>query len=287
MSGGDDLESDDEYLNQSWGEKESVTVALDESVQTEETSKKRGLSETVDDGDEETDLIASKKKKISGKNLILEAGRGISGESKEVQAEFLWACLTNTLKMKGEDIPERKIMASDFAKSKNNAVEKNGDKSSKYDLSMATFLKSGILSSNKKLKKWKHSQSPMVLIICVSARRAVSILKEISSLNVRAAKLFAKHMSIADQTAMLENNKYSIAVGTPNRLLKLCEEDEESNDTPLNLDQTELIIIDSHEDKKRYTVCTMNDTAPDLMMLFKETIIPQIKRRKTLKLAFF
>ncbi len=284
MSGGDDLESEDEYLDQSWGKSETVKVAVDDSFQAEERRKKRSLPETEENGDEIILAISSnKKKKISGKNLILEAGRGIAGEDENVQAEFLWACLTNTLKMRGEEIPERQIIDSDFAKGTINSH----DNATNRDPSLAKFLKSGVLSSNKKLKKWKHSQSPMVIIICVSARRAVSVLKEISSLNVRAAKLFAKHMSIEDQIAMLENNNYSIAVGTPNRLLKLCEEDEETHESPLNFDQTELIVIDSHEDKKKYTVCTMNDTAPDLMMLFKKSIIPQLERRKSLKLAFF
>ena len=114
-------------------------------------------------------------------------------------------------------------------------------------------------------------------------------------MNVRAAKLFAKHMSVADQTAMLENNKYSIAVGTPNRLLKLTEEKRESDDAdeelgaPLSLDQTELIIIlDCHEDNKRFTVCALNDIAPDLTVFLNEAVVlPQLERRKALNLALF
>ncbi len=292
---GDDLESDDEYLDQSWADKnEVISVALDESIQQNHdggvtsslgSTKKRSSSEVQsEDGD---GLSKKKKRSTSSKHLLLEAGRGIAEETAEVQAQFLWTCFTNILNLRGEEIPDQKFSPSIFKKSTKKEDRKDG-KPSKYDPSMSKFLKSGILSSAKRLKKWKHNKSPMVIIVCASARRAVSILKEISSLNVRAAKLFAKHMSIADQTAMLENNKYSIAVGTPNRLLKLTEENKlDVDDTPLSLDQTELIILDCHEDKKRFTVCTLNDTAPDLMMFIKEAVLPQLERRKTLKLALF
>jgi hypothetical protein len=322
MSGGDDLESDDEYLDQNWGKDVAVSVALDESVRNDERreqgpsmSKKRGISEVNshgDDGDASnngealttTTTSSSKKiKPISSRKLLLEAGRGISEETTDVQAQFLWACFTNALKLKGEEIPQNSINATHFKKMSKEKEREMKANAKNYDPSMAKFLKSGVLSSAKKLKKWKHSKSPMVLIICASAKRAVMVLKEISSLNVRAAKLFSKHMTIAEQTAMLENNKYSIGVGTPNRLLKLIgesdngdndnngngddDDDKSKDEAPLNLDQTELVILDCHEDQKRFTVCTMNDTVPDLMMFLKEGVMPQLEKRKTLKLAFF
>jgi protein CMS1 len=287
-TGGDDLESDDEYLDQNWGKSEPVSVSLDVSSGVEDNNK-RGLAEIYDDSiGPDDDDVAKKQKQINPRSVMLEAGRGIASESLDVQAQFLWACITNSLKLRGEEIPEKKLDASCFIKKDANK-QSNKNELSKYDPSLAKFLKGGVISSAKRLKKWRHNKCPMVLVICASAKRAVSLLKEISTLNVRAAKLFAKHMTIADQTAMLENNKYSIAVGTPNRLLKLIEEndDTDTDEAPLNLDQTELIIIDCHEDKKRYTVCTMNDTAPDLMMFMKEAVIPQIGTRKSLKIAFF
>ena len=288
QTGGDDLESDDEYLDQNWGRDETVTAAVDESISQDRGDKqtlsnKRGITEITGDDDEDQAVGISKKKKSNPKNLLLEAGRGIAKETPDVQAQFLWACYTNALKLRGEEVPEYKFGASHIKTSK---IQEEREEPSKYDPSMSKFLKSGVLSSSKRLKKWKHNKCPMVLIICASAKRAVSILKEISSLNVRAAKLFARHMSISDQTAMLENNKYSIAVGTPNRLLKLTEEND-SDEVPLSLDQTELIVIDCHEDAKRYTVCTMNDTAPDLMMFMKEAVVPQFKKRSNLKISFF
>mmetsp|Transcript_24123 Transcript_24123/g.27938 ORF Transcript_24123/g.27938 Transcript_24123/m.27938 type:complete len:327 (+) Transcript_24123:151-1131(+) len=293
MTGGDDLESDDEYLDQNWGKTETVSVAADETVKEQKTpdgiiglSKKRSLSEAHDDHDGEEIMTLSKKKKpTSSKKLLREACRGIAEETPEIQAAFLWTCFTNALKLQGTEIPEEKFNGSNFALS----VKDNKQNKAKYDQSMAKFLKSGVLSSGKKLKKWRHNKSPMVIIICVSARRAVSILKDISSLNVRAAKLFAKHMNVEEQNAMLRENKYSIAVGTPNRLLKLLENkgDDCDDEGELCLDQTELIIIDCYEDKKRFTVCTLNDTAPDLMRFIHQGAFPQLTKRKSLKFALF
>ena len=55
----------------------------------------------------------------------------------------------------------------------------------------------------------------------------------------------------------------------------------------LVLDRTELVLVDCSEDGKGFTVCTMNDTAPDLMKLIDVEALPQIRRRKTLKFAMF
>lgn len=153
---------------------------------------------------------------------------------------------------------------------------------------MASFLKGGALSSMKRLKKWKYTGSPMVVIVCLSARRAVQILKQLSPLNVRAAKLFAKHMDVDEQIAMLRNSSFGIAVGTPNRLLKLFEiGGSEEGKGALTLDGTELVVIDNQEDSKAFTVCTLNDTAPDLMQFLNRAVVPQMRKRQTLKLAMF
>jgi len=88
-------------------------------------------------------------------------------------------------------------------------------------------------------------------------------------------------MDMADQVAMLRQNKYGIGVGTPNRLLKLVEEGA------LMMERTERVLVDCHEDGKRFTVCTMNDTAPDLMEFINRAVLPQIRTRKTIKFAMF
>lgn len=143
------------------------------------------------------------------------------------------------------------------------------------------------MQSFKRLKRWgrdgqdQQTRSPCVLIVSISALRCVAILKQLSILNLRAAKLFAKHMQVPDQIAMLEKTIYPIAVGTPNRLLKLAEAGA------LDLGTTELVVIDCYEDQKKFTVCTMNDTAPDLMQFLHDFVLPEIQKRKNIKFGMF
>lgn len=281
MAGGDDLESDDEYLNQDWHLNEDVDVVLDDAQLTkeEEESKKRSSSDIQDE-----DIVTSKKKKkkLTPRNMLLDAGRRIADDSLDVQATFLWTAFTHALKMKGVEIETEKFTSENFVEPKQKVD------TTKYEKSIAQFLKSGILSSNKKLKKWKMEKSPMVIIISASALRAVAILKDMSSLNLRAAKLFAKHMNLSDQVNMLQENSYPIAVGTPNRLLKLFETNRnDEGEGALSLEHTELIIIDCFEDKKKFTVCTMNDTAPDMMQFINDAVVPQMNKRKDIKFAMF
>jgi protein CMS1 len=293
MSGGDDLEFDDEYLNQNWHDNEDVKVEFDDSTreQTNEAQahahageKKRPVSE-IEEPDEEVVTSKKKKKDQSPRNLLLEVGRGIAESEPDEQAFFLWTAFAHALKLKGEDIDADKFTSENFVH-----PNKDANKSSKYEKSMAKYLKSGVLTSMKRLKKWKVEKSPMVIIVCVSALRAVEVLKEISSLNIRVAKLFAKHMHVEDQVNMLKNNSYGIAVGTPNRLLKLLQipsDDKDDDEGALSLDFTELILIDCHEDKKKFTVCTMNDTAPDMMNFIQQGVVTQMKKRKTIKFGMF
>lgn len=284
MSGGDDLESDDEYLNQSWHKNEPVEVAVDDSLERDEkNSKRRSGADSNELNDEDVTSSRTKKRKKNPRGLLLEAGRDVADSGPEVQSTFLWTAFVHALKLKGEEIESPQFRPNNFAQ----PVKCN--EGYKIDNSMAKYLKSGVVSSFKRLKKWKTEKSPMVIIMCISALRAVEILKDISSLNIRAAKLFAKHMNLSDQVSMLKSNSYPIAVGTPNRLLKLFDTTEEggSDGGALSLDHTELIIIDCFEDKKKFTVCTMNDTAPDLMKFILDAVVPQMKKRDNIKFGMF
>jgi protein CMS1 len=287
--GGEDLESDDEYLDTNWLSKgEDVDVVIDETLKD---NKKRGILalEQEEREKQREEESKSKKSKANPRKLILETGRQVAEESREVQAQFLWTCYSHAMKMKGEAIDDESKFSPDlFAESK-------GMKESKYEKSMSAYLKSGVLQSFKRLKRWgrdgpvtDQSRSPCVLIVCVSALRSVAILKQLSSLNLRVAKLFAKHMQVSDQVDMLEKTVYPIAVGTPNRLLKLTQINSNvDNKGALNFENTELIIFDSYEDQKKFTVCTLNDTAPDLMQLLHESVLPEVRKRKNIKLGMF
>jgi hypothetical protein len=271
MGGGDDLGSDEEFIDQRWmaEEKEEDASSTSSNHEPKQTGKRK-KSAVAAQVHQDTILPTKKMKTKSTVQMILETGRQISNDTTDIQAAFINTCFTHFLHDASGQ--RRKFIASDMVQSR--------------EKSLADKIKSRI--STKRMKKWKVLHCPLVLIVCSSARRAVALLKEIDSLHVRIAKLFAKHLDMEDQRKDLDGQAYAIAVGTPNRLLKLCETvQQDSNTCALHFRQTELVVIDSWEDSKRFTVCTLNDTAPDLMRLLDTAIIPQIQERPNLKLAFF
>jgi len=292
--GGDDLGSDDEYLNVKLTDfSASIVESDDESGNNtgEETNiniSKR--SNTTSDSDRKSkkrktatqlDLVNQEKPVNKGK-LLLETGRDIVDKGTDVQAAFLWSCYVHFLRDKNDEnlVSKKSIFDSaSFILS-----QKTSTPIPPQISPLGIFLKNSI-SSFKQLKKWKTTKSPMVLIVCLSARRATVILKSLSSMNIRTAKLFSKHFDLNQQITMLRENKYGIGVGTPNRLLKLASS---NNGKPaLSLKHTELLILDSHEDNKRFTLCTLNDTAPDLMEFIRSAVEPEFHRKKNpIKLAF-
>ena len=121
-------------------------------------------------------------------------------------------------------------------------------------------------------------------------------MKELASLKVRAAKLFPKNGSVTEQQSQLAQQGIGLAVGTPHRLLQLASgEKNDVNDSNkkggqncLSLfDRTQLVVLDCELSHKQFTVCTLPDTAPHCMGLLRESILPQLKKRKDCKIAFF
>ena len=291
--GGDDLGSDDEYLNPSISNADVIDVIDDDDDDDDddndddealrESSNKRKRSD-----EKRAEISTSKKKnkdmieKIdpinpSGrKKLLLHTARGIGQESPDVQAAFLWTCYTHALGASDTAIIGDKFQPSSFISwgdriKLSQGILTNEERDAKYPFIIKEAVST--TSSMKRLKAWNVKKSPMILIACVSARRCVAVLKAISSLKVRCAKLFAKHMDLQQQISQLSSTPFPIAVGTPNRILKLCE------DEALNLDSTEFVFIDGHEDAKAFTVCTLNDTAPELARLIQKQVQLQLKER--------
>lgn len=261
MMGGDDLGSDDEFLSPSVSD--TAETSLAEKLAAEQRSNKRKRGNDIDD-----DSVDETPTKKSSARVLIEAGRNLENESAEIQRAFLSTAFAHETQLRGISVDELpKLTAADFVTSPESTLEAR--------------LKSAI--SLKRMRKWKVMKSPMVLIVCVSARRAVAVLKDLASLNTRAAKLFAKHMNVTQQRELLEQHTYGLAVGTPHRLLELCN----GNNAALNLKQTKLFVLDTETNPKGFTVCTLPDTAGDCIELLRRYVIPELKRRKDLKIAMF
>ena len=322
--GGDDLASDDEFLfdsgliDSSTGRGTAVPSSDEDSSSVSDddvpipSKKRKGVVAvgTEDTAATDSDVILPSESKKSrnkeekvpknSKKILIHAGRGIAMDTQEHQATFLETIYSHSLKLSdGADGGE----TFSFQPHLYSTPATTDDKTRQFQHSnLAAFLRSGPLPSMKRLKNWKHPQSPMVLVITLSARRSVELMKQLSSLKLPIAKLFAKHMSVEDQLELLRGvggkagnagrkRCYSLAVGTPGRLLKLLRhgrDDGPESGGALRLKHTEVVIIDNHEDSKGWTVCTLNDTSKELMEFMKEGVVPQLEQRKSkIKVAMF
>lgn len=262
--GGDDLGSDDEFLTapirdlddaSATSEKEKEPVEIIVKPKVEKRNAPR------DESSEVAQVSASKKRKKGGGNSLRDLGTGVRAAPSETQAKLL------------SEFSGVRILPHQVARSKD-----DDDDSSESELGIAKRVQ-GIVSK-KKLKKWKIKESPCVLIICLSARRAVHVLKELAPLNVRAAKLFAKHITIEDQVKQLQESPFGIAVGTPHRILTLAQQGA------LSLEQTQCVVLDTFLNDKKYSVYTLPDTVPHTQDFLKEYAHPELLKRRDLSIAF-
>ena len=322
--GGDDLSSDDEYLFDSRTNPRGTAISPsdDESGGKEDTTT--AIKRKPKQENDATVAPSSKKRKraknnvapTTKANLIIHAGRGIAFDGADAQATFFGTCYSHAVKMNvtagdGSTDHETETGITEFAflphhfhaNNKSEDIDTIAIKKQHSDLSI--YLKqSNVIPSMKRLKNWKHNHSPMILIISLSARRCVELQKQLSYLKLPVAKLFAKHMKVEEQVELLKGGKigdkggkgkkttkcYGIGVGTPGRLLALLRHGHDGavNSGALRLNHTELVIIDCNEDSKGFTVCTLKDTAKELMDFMKEGIVNELDKRKDkIKLALF
>lgn len=103
-----------------------------------------------------------------------------------------------------------------------------------------------------------------LLVLCSSANRCVDILRSLKTFcrACEPAKLFAKHLKVAEQVQGLKR-RVNIAAGTPNRIKKLVDIGA------LGLGQLSLVVLDMHRDAKGLSVLTVPDVKKDFWELYK------------------
>ena len=296
--GGDDLGSDEEFLTGNIRIKDdeidgsSSLVIDDDSASAEKKKRKRTVS---DDGEDQNDHDAERPQKKQ--QLLLESSRNILELSLDQQAKFLLEALSHYTKMSVDDsqvigsssnlppLPSVKRLSRQLSHAKSNCSENQQD----------SFLNRLLsVSSKKRLKRHSAKGSPSILIVCQSARRAVAILKECVPLHTKAAKLFPKQGTVTHQLKECSQSPFGLAVGTPQRLAALFgmsetdtkHGDDGDNLAPLRLDATQLVILDAEPSNKKYTVCTLPDTAQWCMKFVQTIVLPELRKRKDIKLAF-
>jgi len=106
--------------------------------------------------------------------------------------------------------------------------------------------------------KDKELGCPSVLVLCASSLRASQVLNRMKGLlRCPHIKLFAKHLKIQEQVEMLGKDPFPVAVGTPNRVLKLFELGALSGSA------LRLVLVDAALDSKQFSVMTLNAVRGD------------------------
>jgi len=96
---------------------------------------------------------------------------------------------------------------------------------------------------------------------------------------IQVGKLFAKHKKVKDQESALQTD-VRVAVGTPNRVLKLYESGA------LSLIQLQFLVLDLGRDVKKFTLFTMPTVSQDFFSMYKKHVHSLVLRGQT-KICIF
>lgn len=292
--GGDDLGSDDEYLaapiratvvnlesnSEERHDHDDHKTGRGTISQKGNTRKRQNPTASVnisgpntnytEDSVADDQVRPSKKQKSPKKQRggpLKALGHGIRDESVESKAELLSHFTGSTSDTDGVSDAASVVFLPQ-------QVARVLDKSSSPAMLHSNDILDRLLCyvSKKQLKKprvGKNIQSsPRIVILCLSARRAVSILKELAPLRMRIAKLFPKQGTCQEQAQQLATNDYAVAVGTPQRLEDLLHQGA------LSLAATQLVMLDTFQNGKNFSVYTLPDTAPFCVNVLKDYVHP-------------
>ncbi|KAK4461383.1 U3-containing 90S pre-ribosomal complex subunit-domain containing protein [Cladorrhinum samala] len=138
------------------------------------------------------------------------------------------------------------------------------------------FLEKFAADGEKLDQATKVFGAPHTLVVSAAGLRAADAVRSLRKFQTKkntVAKLFAKHFKVEEQVAFLKKTRSGLAVGTPQRLIDLIENES------LSLDHLRRIVIDaSHIDQKKRGIVDMKET---LMPLVKLLARKELKEKYT------
>ncbi|KAJ1847022.1 cms1 ribosomal small subunit [Coemansia sp. RSA 2703] len=198
--------------------------------------------------------VAPKKQKKAGKIQKFSVPADLS-EQAELWNQYMQKAYPGITALELDDI---KMLPKHMYPTENDAIE-----------SMEDLVKT-VVSAGKAKNKIMLG-APQVLVICSSALRVIELLKvlrPLSSPKRPVLKLFSRHVKLEEHKKLLAKSPVDIAVGTPNRVLKLL------SDKDLKVNRLKLVIIDCWQDDKMRVVVDMDDTRKDLFSIWRDELLP-------------
>ncbi|KAK3336194.1 U3-containing 90S pre-ribosomal complex subunit-domain containing protein [Cercophora scortea] len=149
------------------------------------------------------------------------------------------------------------------------------------------FLESFSEAPGKLEEASKQQGSPHTIIIAGAGLRATDLVRAVRKFQKKGnpvAKLFAKHFKVEEQVAFLKKNRTGIAVGTPQRLIDLIENEA------LSLQCLKRVVIDaSHIDQKKRGIMDMRETMMPLVRMLSRKELKEkfTDTKKPVELMFY
>ncbi|CAK7266923.1 Protein cms1 [Sporothrix epigloea] len=144
---------------------------------------------------------------------------------------------------------------------------------------MAALTETGTPGSKGKGKQIMQTApavkgAPHTIVVTGAGMRAADLVRAVRSFSTKnnfVAKLFAKHIKLAEAVSFLEGHRTGLAVGTPARLMDLLEQGA------LSVQHLRRIVVDaSHLDQKKRGVLDMQDTTIPVVRWLSR---PELKSR--------
>ncbi|KAI9205599.1 U3-containing 90S pre-ribosomal complex subunit-domain containing protein [Polychytrium aggregatum] len=218
--------------------------------------------EVASDGESSSLKREAKKKKL---DKLKEKKKSKRPAPEEKQAQFLsdnGVCSTDSMYVN--------VTSVEF--------EKPRDDSNLCDFLKLLFNDSWHVTFNEKFRGSKGS--PRVLFLCPSADRCVVVLKHLKGgfPSCKLGKFFSRHMKLAEQIKFSKDERFPVAVGTPNRFLKLLGPEGEDS---FKLEKTDYVVLDSsYVDKKQRNIFDIPELTSDLksvLALMSQEQHPKLK----------
>ncbi|KAL6712405.1 Protein cms1 [Coniothyrium glycines] len=247
-----------------------------DSTATSKKRKREAEPEATKDSKKAVKKAKRKEKKKQKAKEIdeddLDQELGVNHSFERLDGQLLADYVNARTRLYGKDLSsvelEDKFISARTVKDSTNWTEaRTTDK-------LSAFLKKQ--SESLKATPSKPCGAPHTLVVTASGIRAADVCRSLKSglpkqgvKSPEVAKLFAKHLKLADQVAHLKKHRIDFGVGTPDRLVALLE------NSALSTANLKHVVIDvSYIDQKKRGILDMKELHESLnkLLLRKEFI---------------
>ncbi|KAJ2008150.1 hypothetical protein GGI04_000196 [Coemansia thaxteri] len=253
----DDFALDNDYISDSGNNEQGDTDIKKTSKASSAAAKRKAQT------NEEEDVVVGKKGSKKSKNGSGTSSNGFSVPKDAEEQAQLW---NKYMKKAYAGISELELQ--DISMQAKHIYKADQQEPQWGSANFLEELAKTAVSTGKSKNKVMHG-APQVLVICSSALRVIDLVKKLRPVSKRAVlKLFSRHIKISEQQKTLKSTAVDIAVGTPNRILKLLTEGS------LKVNRLRLVVVDCWQDDKMRVVVDMDDTRQDLFGIWRDVLLP-------------